>query len=56
MFIFSTVLYSIPQLLPEAISLHWMDQEKYRIKNSAFEGVPVWVSWVFLVPKVYLGV
>ena len=33
-----------------------MDRAKYRIKNSSFEGVPVWVSWVSLVPKVYFGV
>ena len=33
-----------------------MDRAQYRIKNSAFEGVPVWVSWVSLVPNVYLGV
>ena len=33
-----------------------MDRAKYRIKNSTFEGVPVWVLWVFLVPKVYFGV
>ena len=32
-----------------------MDRAKYRIKNSVFEGVPVWVSWVSLVPKVYFG-
>ena len=30
-----------------------MDRAKYKIKNSAFEGVPVWVS---LVPKVYFRV
>ena len=30
-----------------------MDRAKYKIKNSAFEGVPVWVSWV---SKVYFGV
>ena len=35
---------------------HCMDQAQYRVKNSAFEGVPVWVLWVFLVPKVYFGV
>ena len=30
-----------------------MDRAQDRIKNSTFEGVPV---WVFLVPKVYFGV
>ena len=33
-----------------------MDRAKYKIKNSAFEGVPVWISWVSFVPKVYFGV
>ena len=33
-----------------------MDRGKYSIKNSAFEGVPVWAFWAFLVPKVYFGV
>ena len=33
-----------------------IDRVQYRIKNSTFEGVPVWVLWVFLVPKVYFGV
>ena len=33
-----------------------MGRAQDRIKNSTFEGVPVWVLWVFLVPKVYFGV
>ena len=35
---------------------HCMDRAQYRIKNSAFEGVPVLAFLAFLVPKVYLGV
>ena len=33
-----------------------MDQSKVKIKNSAFEGVLVWVAWVSLVPNMYFGV
>ena len=33
-----------------------MDRAQYRIKNSAFEGVPVRAFWAFLVPRVYFGV
>ena len=32
-----------------------MDRSKVKIKNSAFEGVPVWVSWFSWVRKVYFG-
>ena len=33
-----------------------MDRAQYRIKNSAFEGVPVQDFWDFLDPKMYFGV
>ena len=38
------------------LAFHCMDRAQYKIKNSAFEGVPVQDFWDFLDPKMYFGV